>query len=462
MRNKSFHLAAACFILLSTHDYGYGAANAQPTRTPDLAPQLATTSISTPPPSAPNLAQNYQAFTGKVTKNKVRLRLQPNLDGPIIREMNRGDMMIISGETDGFYAVQPPSGTKAYVFRTFILDNVVEGTKVNIRLEPDLESPIIGQLNSGDKIQGTISPVNSKWLEINSPESTRFYVAKDYVEKIGDSTMMATITRRRNEVNDMLDNAYKMGQNELQKPYEEIHLEAALLNFNKVATQYTDFPDQAARAKELQKTMQDAYLQKKIRYLETKSKLATEAWQNKNQQLAAEMQTQQQRLSDMEQKLKQNKTGTDTGNKTVPNDNMQAAPSGTETPSNEGPDVTVPDYAVLSEPITAKMAVWNPHEEALYQSWKKHQPDASMSDFYEEQKQDAVVLKGVVEVYNRGIKNKPGDFILVNRSSSLPIAFMYSTKVNLQDKIGQELNLIAVPRPNNNFAFPAYYIISIE
>ena len=73
----------------------------------------------------------FTSFTGKVTKNKVRLRLQPNLEGPILKELVQGDMLIIIGETEDFYAVQPPTGSKAYVFRTYILDGVVEASRVN-------------------------------------------------------------------------------------------------------------------------------------------------------------------------------------------------------------------------------------------------------------------------------------------------------------------------------------------
>src|SRR5271156_3313893 len=49
-------------------------------------------------------APDFLAFTGKVVKNKVRLRHQPNLDSPILKEMNQGDLLVIIGETEDFYA----------------------------------------------------------------------------------------------------------------------------------------------------------------------------------------------------------------------------------------------------------------------------------------------------------------------------------------------------------------------
>ena len=137
----------------------------------------------------------FTAFTGKVVKNKVRLRLQPSLDSPIIKELPQGEMFIVVGESEDFFAIQPPSGTKAYIFRTYVLDNVVEVNKVNVRLEPNLDSPTIAQLNIGDKIEGTISTQNNKWLEIVPPTTARFFIAKDYVEKIGDASVLAKILK---------------------------------------------------------------------------------------------------------------------------------------------------------------------------------------------------------------------------------------------------------------------------
>lgn len=373
----------------------------------------------------------FSPFTGKVTKSKVRLRLQPNLEGPILKELTQGDMLIIIGETEDFYAVQPPTGSKAYVFRTYILDGVVEASRVNARLEPDLEAPVVAQLHSGDHIQGIISPLNSKWLEIAPPASTRFYVAKDYIEKIGDASMMATIEKRRNEVNIILNNTYLASQTEMQKSFPEINLDGVYANFNKIITQYTTFPEQVARAKELLASTQDSYLQKKISYLEAKTKIVQDDWQSKNSQLNEQMKNQQQKLSHMEQQLQRN-------------------------------NGTAPYIAQVNTGLSNKMAAWLPIEQAIYENWARSNENKSKDEFYDILNQSAVALRGIIEPYNRVIKNKPGDYILVNQSNHLPIAYLYSTQVNLLDRVGQQVTVHGSPRDNNSFAFPAYFVLSIE
>ena len=106
------------------------------------------------------------------------------------------------------------------------------------------------------------------------------------------------------------------------------------------------------------------------------------------------------------------------------------------------------------------MKLWEPIEEALYLSWANINDNKAIRDYYDEQKLASVEIAGIVEPYNTPVKNKPGDFII--RDKDVPVAYVYSTQVNLQSLVGKQVKLIAAPRPNNNFAFPAYYILSAE
>ncbi len=357
-------------------------------------------------------ASTFEAFTGKITRNKVRMRIQPTLDGKIMKELVRGDMVIVTGEANDYYAVQPPKETKAYIFRTFVLDNVVEGKHVNIRIEPDLEAPIIGQLNNGDHVEGTVSPLNSKWLEIAPPAQVKFYISKEYVEKIGDASMMARINQRRDEVNQLLETAYQESQNELQKPFETIHIEPVLEKLHAVINNYTDFPDQGARAQELLTQVQDSYIQKKLAYLEAKAQAGN------------------------------------TPTAVVEHTDAVAAQASPEEPA--------------SDKMTDQMSAWLPIETAQFAEWTKQNNGESMNDFYSKQKEEAIILTGIVQPYIRHIRNKPGDYLLVSNKSQLPSAYLYSTKVDLSTCVGKEITIIALPRPNHNFAHPAYFVLSVE
>lgn len=389
----------------------------------DAASQSADTKQQQP-------SKPFASFTGKINKSKVRMRLQPSLDSPIIRELEQGDMIIVVDEDDEFYAVDAPEDVHAYIFRTYVLDGTVEGHNVNVRLEPTLDSPIIAQLNSGDTVRGRVSPVNSKWLEIDPPSTTRFFVSKDYIEKIGDSTFMAKMQKRRDAVNQLLDAAYKSSQASSQIPFNQINYDEIVAKYEKVIRNYPEFEQQVARAQDLLTNFKEDYTKRKISHLEAKSQefANNEELQKENSKLSQVLRKQQEQLITLKSQL-------DSSPRT-----QQAADA---------------------EPaIAAMVSEWLPNEEALFKEWLVHN-EGTLDDFYKEQAERSTSLRGTLEPYTRNVRNRPGDYVLLNHNR-IPIAFIYSTRLNLQDYLGQEITVAGASRANNNFAYPAYFVLTIQ
>lgn len=349
---------------------------------------------------------NVNPFTGKIKGRKVRMRLRPDLDSRIIKELTKNELVTIVGEKGDFWAVQPPAGTKAYIFRSFVLDNVVEGNRVNIRLEPSLDAPVVAHMNAGEKLENpSISPINTKWFEITPPSQTRFYIAKEFVEYAGGPEVKTQMDRRLATAEHLLDASALLSKAELRKPFEDVDFDRIVKGYNTVIADFSDFPDLVEQAKESLATFQEAYLQKRITYLETQ-----------------------------------------------PSEHFAA-------PKHSSKSAAKKEVSEHTQ-ITDKMKLWDPIEESLYLSWTNINENKSQRDYYEEQKLAAIEISGIVEPYNTPVKNKPGDYIL--RDKDMPLGYIYSTQVNLQGLVGKHVKLVAAPRPNNNFAFPAYYVLSVE
>lgn len=347
----------------------------------------------------------FSPFTGKIKGNKVRVRLQPDLECPVIKELSKHDLVSVVDEEGDFWAVQAPDGIKAYIFRSFVLDNTVEGNRVNIRLQPSLEAPIIGHLNSGDKVKGAVSSLNNKWLEIPTPTQAKFYIAKDFVEFAGGPDLKAQLDKRKNTLEQLFESSSLLCKVEMQKPFEEIDFERLKRSFTTIIQDAADFPHYAERAKESLTTLQETYLQKRIAYLETKAEI--DSTKKHAESLVLE------------------------------NLNVQ--------PVEEASD---------------RMKMWEPLEEALYHSWAHLNEEKNLDDFYNDQRLVAVPIKGFLEAYVTPVKNKPGDYIL--KDKDLPVAYVYSTKVDLKNYVGKKVTLLGTQRSNNNFAFPAYFVHAVE
>lgn len=355
-----------------------------------------------------SVKQHFNKFTGKVTGKNVRLRTLPDLESFVVKELEKNELLVITEEKGDFYGVEPNSSTKAYVFRSFVLDNIVEGNRVNVRLFPDLEAPIIGHLNMGKRIDGKICEKNNKWLEIDPPVETKFYVAKEFVEYAGGPELKAMTDKRKNAVTQLLESTQLLCQAEMRKPFEEITREKIVKGFQAIINDYKDFPEMGEKAKEQLLAFNEKYLERKIAYLEVKA--------------------------------------------------SHIAPS---TISEEllGYD-DLDAHSKLVDSITDRMKIWEPVEESLYLSWSTMHRAKTIDDFYADQKLKSVTISGILEAYADPVKNKPGDFMLKERD--VPVAYVYSTHINLHNLIGKRVNLVAIERPNNSFAFPAYYVLDAE
>lgn len=372
---------------------------------PTFPTEVATSNeVQAPAPEVAPLAKKekpkglFKPFTGKVKGKKVRLRTQPDLESAVVKELQKGEYLAILDEVDDFWITEAPSDLKAYVFRSFVLDNVIEGNRVNVRLHPNMEAPVIVHLNSGDTINGSICEINHKWIEIDAPKASRFYVSKNYIENVGGLEIKQRHDTRLGLLKDQMAFAESFAKAEMEKEYNLIDFDQMNRNFQLVIQEYTDFPEYTDQAKDMLSAIQEKFIDKRISYME--SKVARES-----------------RSSTKEHSF------------------VNASP-------------------------TDKMKLWEPVEEALFLGWSGGHEARSFQDYQLEQKIAAERITGILEPYSAPVKCKPGDYIV--KHNDLPVGYVYSTVVNLQDLIGKKVSLIGAPRPNNNFAFPAYFVLGVE
>ena len=351
------------------------------------------------------IAGPLKPFTGKIIGNHVRMRVSPDLESHIAAELSKDDYVIINGESGDFYSIEAPSDLKAYIFRGFVIDDVIEGDRVNVRLAPDREAPIIGHFSTGQSINGKICETNNKWLEIHVPKESKFYISKEYVEYAGNPSLKGIQENRKKVVTQLLESTKLLTKGEMRKAFPEIDIERITRSYQTIISEYADFPKFVAQASKELSSAQEDYLHRKIAFLEAKAS-----------------------------KIKKSSS---------PEDVYEITARSTEVASP-----------------TDRMKVWEPIEEALYLSWSSMHRAKTINDFYSAQKMKSKAISGILEAYKEPVKNKPGDFIL--KEGDMTVAYLYSTQINLDTYVGKRVNLLVAPRPNNNFAFPAYYVIEVE
>lgn len=390
-------------------------------------------------------SRSFEAFTGKIGKDRVRLRTKAHLGASIVKEVGRGTLLVAQEEEDEFYAVEPPSDVYGYVYRTFVLDGVVEGNHVNVRLGPATDQPVVTQLNTGDKVEGELAAESNKWLRIKLPRSTRFYVAKEYLSKVGGPDLLSQWEERRQQLQVLLEDATVYCTEELAKSFDDMDFDSVKNRFQLIIDNYSDFKEETSYVREQLLLAQDAYLQKKISFLEEKAGRST-AWLSATASQSKEISAETLEFDEFSEGSHENYA-----------ENTQSDFSIEVVGTSHRPE-----RLLKSERRPDTMTAWDDAEERYFAQWAAKSGVLDKARFQHEEELSAIRLQGIVESYHRPVKNKPGNFLLRNSTTRLPGAYLYSTAVDLQDMVGKEVTLVVVKRPNNHFAFPAYFVISCE
>jgi hypothetical protein len=357
----------------------------------------------------PTLVTFKQPFTGSITGSRVRLRLQPSLNSLVIQEFAPSDLVQVVGEIDDFYAILPDASKKGYIFRTYVLDGIIEGSNVNLRFKPDMTSPIILQLQQGDKVQGQLSTENPKWLEVSLPSSVHFYIAKEFVSKEGPLSLYNERRQEKDTLLAQMNSMEEATQKELQKPFSDINLISLKKELESlIAKTKKSMPDLSQRASALLVKIQEDYLQLSVQ---------------KKEILIAQV------------------------------------------PSETSETVAITESSIESslpqkEPTVSFFL--KEQEKALVQKKIETKETASQNDLYTKEKTYAIPVKGKLVPFERQLKIKPGDFILIDPITKVPMAYLYSTTVDLMPYAGMNVVIEGADRPNYNFALPAYFVHSIS
>lgn len=349
-------------------------------------------------------------FTGKVVGRRVRMRLCADTSSPILRECVAGELVAVVGEEEGFYAVVPPEEMRAYLYRTFVLDGVIEGERVNVRAAPSLEAPIIGQLRRGTRIEGKVTAANNRWLEVAPPPEARLYISKDYIERVGDASFLSQHRERERQVAALLAAAEQQIAEEMAKSFEEIAIEGVREKLTLLARDYAEFESFVKRADELLQAVEGEYLRKKVAALEARTSAQREQLVQRAQELN-------------EERLRRT--------------------------------------ALAKRAALRTESRWLSIEEQLYRSWEENHRGEGWEQYCAEQEKGAVTLHGHIEPYGHHLKNRPGDYLLV-ADSDRPIAYLYSAEVDLERAVGKRVEVVAVARTNNGYALPAYCVLALK
>ncbi len=106
-------------------------------------------------------------FMASVVKDGAKLRADSRISSPVIVELERGEVIKVVGSAYGWYKVLIPSGVRVCLYGKYVKLNgdcaQVIADRVNVRMRCGLQYPVLGQVNSGQRLK--ICPTGEKVSE---------------------------------------------------------------------------------------------------------------------------------------------------------------------------------------------------------------------------------------------------------------------------------------------------------
>ena len=345
--------------------------------------------------------ENFQPFTGKINSKKVRIRTAPDVESTVVTTYNEGQLVTVLGKVDDFYAIEPTTEIKLYVYRNFVVDGKIEGNNINVRLAPDLNAPIIAKLQQGDIVAGTAYGNQNQWMEIEVPHDLEFFVAQEYVDQVGDKDMLIKMHEKKEKLNQEFENFKARIEKELKLPFEKMNLRDCEKVAEKIVKNASH--EVMMQATQMLYKLKESYLSKKIASLE-----------------------------------------------------MQLRKEEVPVAINE----QIEPFTLRLQNLPEGQRIWHKKEFDRFLVWASQNPGKSFETFLMYEKDGAILLKGKVEKFECELENIPGNYLLIQ--NDYPVAYLYCLDNSLEENVGKEISFLAQPRNNLNFAFPAYVALELK
>ncbi len=123
-------------------------------------------------------------FDGEINANMINVRADSTIGSDVICSINRGEPVSVIGQLYDWYKIRIPKGCPAYIHKSLVApldDKTVKVLKnrVNIRLRPEEQSPIIGKANADEIV--TVTGSAGDWFKIEPIASSFGWVNKKFV-----------------------------------------------------------------------------------------------------------------------------------------------------------------------------------------------------------------------------------------------------------------------------------------
>ena len=182
--------------------------------------------------------------TGEINTHEVNVRAGAHLNYEIVAQLDKGDLVLVTGTRGEWTRIAMPPGVLAWVSTDYVADDgLVEAANVNVRSGPGLKYNLLCQLQRDQQVIIRTQSEDGKWYGIVPPEAAAGWVSSALVTDKGDASLYAEWAPRKAKCLTLLTSADSVRNYELKRPEAEIRFDAILGNYKQIMDDYADMPE---------------------------------------------------------------------------------------------------------------------------------------------------------------------------------------------------------------------------
>ncbi len=126
---------------------------------------------------------------GEVIKDRINVRADSTITAQTICMLKKGETVEIAGEKFDWYSIILPKDFTAYLSKHYVdviaaKRGKINATRVNLRLKPSLEAPLVGTVEENSLV--TIVGKNGDWYQVKAYPYARGWVNKHFIASHGE------------------------------------------------------------------------------------------------------------------------------------------------------------------------------------------------------------------------------------------------------------------------------------
>lgn len=177
-------------------------------------------------------------FIGRVAGARVNVRASASEDAEVLIQLNRGDLVTVLSEENGWLKIEPPKGTTFWVHSKMLKDGWVKTDGVNVRSGPGTHYAAVCQVNKETSID--VVEQKGDWVRILPPLNSSVWVNKELVRYFSAPQDYLVKLEEEKEADRKFQEAEAFRTLELRQEMKEIDFDAVLAKYREIVDRYPE------------------------------------------------------------------------------------------------------------------------------------------------------------------------------------------------------------------------------